>query len=30
VEEGDIVTFFALSADVPDVERLLQVSIDYF
>ncbi|MEE4292276.1 MAG: Trk system potassium transporter TrkA [Cycloclasticus sp.] len=30
VEEGDIVTFFALSADVPEVERLLQVSIDYF
>ncbi len=30
IEEGDIVTFFALSADVPEVERLLQVSIDYF
>lgn len=30
VEEGDIVTFFALSKDVPEVERLLQVSIDYF
>lgn len=30
IEEGDIVTFFALSQDVPAVERLLQVSIDYF
>jgi trk system potassium uptake protein TrkA len=30
VEEGDIVTFFALSADVPEVERLLQVALDYF
>lgn len=30
IEEGDIVTFFALSADVPAVERLLQVSFDYF
>ena len=30
IEEGDIVTFFALSEDVPAVERLLQVSIDYF
>jgi len=30
IEVGDIVTFFALSADVPDVEQLLQVSIDYF
>ena len=30
IEEGDIVTFFALSAEVPAVERLLQVSFDYF
>ncbi|WP_193141182.1 MULTISPECIES: Trk system potassium transporter TrkA [unclassified Meridianimarinicoccus] len=30
IEEGDVVTFFALSEDVPEVERLLQVSIDYF
>lgn len=30
IEEGDIVTFFALSEDVPRVEELLQVSIDYF
>lgn len=28
--EGDIIVLFALSADVPEVERLLQVSIDYF
>lgn len=30
VEEGDIVVIFALSSDVPEVERLLQVSIDFF
>lgn len=30
IDEGDIVTFFALSSQVPAVERLLQVSIDYF
>jgi trk system potassium uptake protein TrkA len=30
VDEGDIVVLFALSADVPEVERLLQVSIDFF
>jgi len=30
VEEGDVVVIFAMSADVPEVERLLQVSIDYF
>jgi trk system potassium uptake protein TrkA len=30
VEEGDIVALFALTKDVPEVERLLQVSIDYF
>lgn len=30
IEEGDVVTFFALSKDVPEIERLLQVSIDYF
>ncbi|MFV0299432.1 MAG: Trk system potassium transporter TrkA [Paracoccus sp. (in: a-proteobacteria)] len=30
IEEGDIVLIFALSADVPEVERLLQVSIDFF
>ncbi len=30
ITEGDIIVLFALSADVPEVERLLQVSIDYF
>ena len=30
IEEGDIVTFFALAAEVPVVEKLLQVSFDYF
>jgi len=30
IEEGDIVLIFALTADVPEVERLLQVSIDFF
>ncbi|MFV0384161.1 Trk system potassium transporter TrkA [Paracoccus sp. (in: a-proteobacteria)] len=30
IDEGDIVLIFALSHDVPEVERLLQVSIDFF
>ena len=30
MEEGDVIVLFALSADVPEVERLLQVSIDFF
>ena len=30
IEEGDIILLFALTADVPEVERLLQVSIDFF
>jgi len=30
VEEGDVIALFALSKDVPEVERLLQVSIDFF
>jgi len=30
VEEGDVVALFARSGDVPEVERLLQVSIDFF
>lgn len=30
IDEGDIVALFALSRDVPEVERLLQVSIDFF
>lgn len=30
IEEGDLVALFSMSADVPEVERLLQVSIDFF
>ncbi len=30
IEEGDILVLFTMSADVPEVERLLQVSIDFF
>jgi trk system potassium uptake protein TrkA len=30
VEEGDVIALFAMSKDVPEVERLLQVSIDFF
>ncbi|MGB8624150.1 MAG: TrkA C-terminal domain-containing protein, partial [Paracoccaceae bacterium] len=30
IDEGDVVVLFSLAADVPKVERLLQVSIDFF
>lgn len=30
IDEGDVVTLFAMASDIPEVERLLQVSIDYF
>ena len=30
IEEGDIVCIFALAREVPEVERLLQVSIEFF
>ncbi len=30
IDEGDIVALFALATDVPEVERLMQVSIDFF
>jgi trk system potassium uptake protein len=30
MEEGDVVALFAMAKDVPEVERLLQVSIDFF
>ncbi|MGR3495875.1 Trk system potassium transporter TrkA [Citreimonas sp.] len=30
IDEGDQIVIFALAGDVPDVERLLQVSIDFF
>jgi trk system potassium uptake protein len=30
IEAGDVIALFAMSSDVPEVERLLQVSIDFF
>ncbi len=30
IEEGDLIVIWAMSKDVPEVERLLQVSIDFF
>ena len=30
IEEGDVIAIFAMAPDVPEVERLLQVSIDFF
>lgn len=30
IDEGDVIALFALAADIPEVERLLQVSIDFF
>lgn len=30
IEEGDVISIFAMTEDVPEVERLLQVSIDFF
>jgi len=30
IDEGDIIALFSMAKDVPEVERLLQVSIDYF
>ena len=30
ITEGDVVALFAMAKDVPEVERLLQVSIDFF
>ncbi len=30
IEEGDFVAIFAMAADVPEIERLLQVTIDFF
>ncbi len=30
VEVGDVVAIFAMASDVPEVERLLQVSVDFF
>ncbi len=30
IDEGDVIALFTMAADVPEVERLLQVSIDFF
>lgn len=30
IEEGDTIVLFVMAADVPEVERLLQVTIDFF
>ncbi|MDP5216291.1 Trk system potassium transporter TrkA [Ruegeria sp. 2205SS24-7] len=30
IEEGDTIALFAMAKDVPEVERLMQVSIDFF
>ena len=30
IEAGDVIAIFAMASDVPEVERLLQVSIDFF
>lgn len=30
IEEGDVIAIFSMTDDVPEVERLLQVSIDFF
>ena len=30
IDEGDVIALFTMTADVPEVERLLQVSIDFF
>ena len=30
IDEGDVIVLFAMTADVPEVERLLQVTIDFF
>jgi trk system potassium uptake protein TrkA len=30
IEEGDVIALFCMAKDVPEVERLLQVSVDFF
>ncbi len=30
IEAGDVIALFAMAGDVPEVERLLQVSVDFF
>ncbi|MGR3759334.1 Trk system potassium transporter TrkA [Roseobacteraceae bacterium NS-SX3] len=30
IEEGDVIALFVIASDVPEIERLMQVSIDFF
>jgi trk system potassium uptake protein TrkA len=30
IEEGDVIVIFVMAKDVPELERLLQVSVDFF
>jgi len=30
IDEGDVIAIFAMADDVSEIERLLQVSIDFF
>ena len=30
LDEGDVLTIFAMASDVPEVERLFQVGLDFF
>ena len=30
IDEDDVIVLFSMASDVPEVERLLQVSIDFF
>ena len=30
IDQDDVIVLFAMASDVPEVERLLQVSIDFF
>jgi trk system potassium uptake protein TrkA len=30
IDEGDVIAIFSMASDVPEVERLLQVSVDFF
>ena len=30
IDENDVIALFVMAKDVPEVERLLQVSIDFF
>jgi len=30
IEEGDVIALFCMAKDVPEVEQLLQVSVEFF